>query len=234
MPLAARGPEEWARCLVHVGNAATPDLPCDGIVVWFCRRRGPVQAFLDAPLRDVDAAGLLEESLYLAPGKTQRREESHRGSDPGTKSSLGFLWNPSPEMSAAVVACKVPDEVVPYHAFHQQIEHLVERVVVAPGEFVPMAVGALVGGDIYDFVWRVYFLACPGMAGLSGLRLPAGHFPGGEASDEFPSFFLMLVTGLSSLQVPKAEWMLSSRRRPRIMIGLDVTDEGQLEFPDVV
>ena len=28
--------------------------------------------------------------------------------------------------------------------------------------------------------------------------------------------------------------MLSSRRRPRIMTGLDITDEGQLKFSDVV
>ena len=28
--------------------------------------------------------------------------------------------------------------------------------------------------------------------------------------------------------------MLSRRRRPRIMMGLDITDEGQLEFSDVV
>ena len=72
------------------------------------------------------------------------------------------------------------------------------------------------------------------MAGLSGLRLPAGHFPDGEAPDEFSSFFLMPVIRLSSLEVPKAEWMLSSRLRPRIMMGLDVTDEGQVELLDVV
>ena len=146
----------------------------------------------------------------------------------------GFLRNLSPKMPAAVVAFTVPDEVVPYHAFHQQIDHLIWRVAVAPGEIVPMAVGALVGLDIYYLVRSLEFLGGTGMTGLSGLRLPAGHFPAGEAPDEFPSFFLMPVIRLSSLEVPKAEWMLSSRRRPRIMIGLDVTDEGQLEFLDVV
>ena len=60
MPLFARGSEDGARCLVHMGDAAPPDLPGDGIVMRLCRRRGPVQAFLDAPLRDVDAAGLFE------------------------------------------------------------------------------------------------------------------------------------------------------------------------------
>ena len=112
--------------------------------------------------------------------------------------------------------------------------HLAQLEVASRVKFMAAAVRAFVGSNILYFVQLEDLLGRAWMACLAGLGLRISLLFAGGASGLRLLLLLLARPCLPAPAMPRAVLMLSSRRRPRIMRGLGITEEGQLEFSDAV